>query len=204
MAPKTRSRDGLSSSMIKAMSNPMRLDALRLFNERAVASPNEIANAMDVDVNRLSYHVKVLRDCGCIELVDTAQRRGATEHYYRATEQANVTREISKFLPRSLREGLTAEAITAIFERIAESIDADAFDARDDRHVSWMPLTVDEQGWQDFVELKAATLEREMEIEAESRKRLAGSGTSGIQATTVSLLFESPDPTGEATPPISP
>jgi len=190
---KTKADHSAESAMLKAVANPMRLDALRLFNERPIASPNEIANAMGIDVKLLSYHVRVLRECGCIEIVDTAQRRGATEHYYRATERANVTRTLSKLLPQSLREGLTGEAVTAIVRRISEAIDSGVFDARDDRHVAWLPLILDEQGWRDFVEFKAQQLEREMEIATESHERLVGSGKSGIRATAVSLLFEGPE-----------
>ncbi len=184
--------DGLDPVVIKALGHPMRLDALRLFNERAQASPKEIAREMGVEVGTLSHHIRVLNECGCLELVDTVQRRGATEHFYRATKRANVTRDLAKALPRSMREGITAEMITAIFERIAQSIESDSFDARDERHVSWIPLTLDEQGWQAFVDLKARMLDEEMEIEAESVERLAGSGQPGIKATTVSMLFEMP------------
>jgi DNA-binding transcriptional ArsR family regulator len=192
VATKTKALDGIDPQAIKALGHPARLDALRLFNERSQASPNEIAGAMDVDVSYIAHHIRVLRECGCIELVDTVQRRGATEHYYRATKRANVTKEIAKALPKSMREGITAEMITAIFERIGEAIERETFDARDDRHVSWMSLTLDEQGWNAFVELKAKQLKEEMEIEAESVDRLAGSGAPGVKATTVSMLFEMP------------
>jgi DNA-binding transcriptional ArsR family regulator len=196
VATKTQSRDGIDARVIKALAHPARLDALRIFNERAQASPNEVAQAMGVDVNYLAHHIRVLRDCGCIELVDTAQRRGATEHFYAATEAANVTREISKLLPKSMREGITAEMIYAIIGRITAAIDADTFDSRDERHVSWMPLTLDEQGWQALVDLKARALDEELEIESEARERLAGSGQPGIKATAVSMLFESPSTLG--------
>jgi len=189
---KTRTIAGLDSQAIKALGHPMRLDALRLFNERAQASPNEIAQALGVEVGALAYHIRVLKECDCIELVDTAQRRGATEHFYRATKKAFVTRDLAQVLPKSMREGISAEMITAIFERIAAALDAGSFDARDERHVSWMPLTLDEQGWRAFVELKAKQLGLEMEIESESIERLAKSSAPPIRATTVSMLFEMP------------
>jgi DNA-binding transcriptional ArsR family regulator len=189
---KTKSIAGLDSQAIKALGHPMRLDALRLFNERAQASPNEIAQALSVDVGALAYHIRVLRECDCIELVDTAQRRGATEHFYRATKKAFISRDLAQMLPTSMREGISVEAITAIFERIGEAFDAGTFDRRDERHVSWMPLTLDEQGWQAFVELKAKQLDLEMEIESESIERLAKSSAPEIKATTVSMLFEMP------------
>ncbi len=196
MASKIRPRDGIDSRAIKALGHPARLDALRLFNERDLASPNEIAKAIGMDVNRLAHHIRVLKECDCIELVKTEPRRGAIEHFYRATKRANVTQEIAKALPKSMREGITAEMVTAIFERITAAVEADTFDQRDDRHVSWMPLTLDEEGWQAFVELKANQLQREMEIEAESRERMAQSQEPAIKATTVNMLFEMPGQAG--------
>jgi hypothetical protein len=37
-----------------------------------------------------SYHVKALHDLGLIELVDTAQPRGAIQHYYKALWRIRV------------------------------------------------------------------------------------------------------------------
>lgn len=192
MPAKTRTIAGLDPQAIKALGHPMRLDALRLLNERVQASPSEIAEALGVDIGGLAYHVRVLKECDCIELVETAQRRGATEHFYRATKKAYVSRDLAQMLPKSMREGISAEMITAIFERIGEALDAGTFDAREERHVSWMPLTLDEQGWQAFVELKAKQLDLEMEIESESLERLAKSSAPEIKATTISMFFEMP------------
>ena len=72
------------------MGHPVRNDALSILNER-VASPNEISKELGQSVGHVSYHIKVLKECECIELVDTAPRRGAMEHYYRATSRAFLT-----------------------------------------------------------------------------------------------------------------
>jgi DNA-binding transcriptional ArsR family regulator len=64
----------------KALSHPLRAQALTILNER-VASPNEIAGMLGVRLENVGYHVGVLRELGCIELVRTARRRGAVEHY---------------------------------------------------------------------------------------------------------------------------
>ena len=47
-----------------------------------------------------------------------------------------------------------------------------AFDAREDRHISWTPGVVDEQGWSESVDLVNETLEQVIEIHAGSAKRL--------------------------------
>jgi DNA-binding transcriptional ArsR family regulator len=81
------SHDNNASSdqrLLKALSHPLRAKALPLFADGTV-SPIQVARQLDVDVSHLAYHIRVLRELGFIELVETKQRRGALEHFYRAT-----------------------------------------------------------------------------------------------------------------------
>ncbi|HEY0392047.1 MAG TPA: helix-turn-helix domain-containing protein [Solirubrobacterales bacterium] len=84
MAPRPISID---QRVAKALSSPLRARALALIAE-GVASPKAIADELGLDVRGVAYHVRVLRELGCIELVDTQQRRGAIEHIYRVAERA--------------------------------------------------------------------------------------------------------------------
>lgn len=68
----------------KALAHPLRAQALPLFGN-GPTSPNQVARQLDVAVSILAYHIRVLRQLGYIELVGTKQRRGALEHFYRAT-----------------------------------------------------------------------------------------------------------------------
>jgi DNA-binding transcriptional ArsR family regulator len=83
MAPRPVSID---QRLAKALSSSLRARALNLIAE-GVASPKAIAGALGLDVRSVAYHVRVLRELGCIELVETQQRRGAVEHLYRITER---------------------------------------------------------------------------------------------------------------------
>jgi DNA-binding transcriptional ArsR family regulator len=71
--------------LLKALAHPLRAKALPLFAE-GMLSPVQAAKQLDVDVSHLAYHIRVLRKLGLIELVETRQRRGALEHFYRATD----------------------------------------------------------------------------------------------------------------------
>lgn len=64
-----------------------------------VLSPNELANLLGKPLGVLSYHINDLAgrtkksrfaDSPLLELVDTAPRRGALEHYYALTEAAVI------------------------------------------------------------------------------------------------------------------
>lgn len=72
--------------MAKAMSHPLRVQALTILNER-VASPSDIAAELGMPIGRVSYHVRALLDLGCIEEVETRPVRGALEHLYRAVRR---------------------------------------------------------------------------------------------------------------------
>jgi len=82
MAPRPISID---QRLAKAMSSPLRARALALIAE-GIASPKAIADELGLDVRGVAYHVRVLRKLGCIELVETQQRRGAIEHIYKAVD----------------------------------------------------------------------------------------------------------------------
>lgn len=77
----------IDQRLAKALSNSLRVQALDLIAE-GIASPKLIAETLGLDVRNVAYHVRVLKQLGCVELVETHQRRGAVEHVYRVTERA--------------------------------------------------------------------------------------------------------------------
>jgi DNA-binding transcriptional ArsR family regulator len=77
----------IDQRLAKALSNPLRVKALELIASGA-ASPKAISKRLGVDVRTVAYHVRVLHELECIELIDTEQRRGAVEHLYRVAAWA--------------------------------------------------------------------------------------------------------------------
>lgn len=77
----------IDQQLAKAMSSPLRTQALTLISE-GVDSPKLVAESLGADIRTIAYHVRVLKKLGCIELVETRQRRGAVEHIYRLTDRA--------------------------------------------------------------------------------------------------------------------
>src|SRR3954447_8132617 len=68
-------------------------------------SPNELAKALDEGVSQVSYHVKVLRDAcgGMVEETRTEPRRGAFEHYYRATAKTLLPAKAWRRVKKGMR-----------------------------------------------------------------------------------------------------
>jgi DNA-binding transcriptional ArsR family regulator len=189
----SRPRNYIDPRLVKAMGHPVRNDALSILNER-VASPNEIAKELGESVGHVSYHIKVLKECDCIELVDTAPRRGAMEHYYRATSRAFLTDDEWTHLPASIKPGMSASLLRTMVNDATEALKSGSLDRRDDRHMSWTPMIVDEQGWEDTARALAEMLERVFEVQAESADRLAKDNAEGVPVTVAMLGFEAAGP----------
>lgn len=175
--------------LAKALSHPMRTRILAILNER-VASPNELAEILDERLPNVSYHVRALLELECIELVSTAQRRGAIEHYYRALTRPFFSDRDWKRLPRSGRQAVSDLTLQMIWEETAAALKKGTFENRSDRHLSRSPLRLDEQGWKELNELLARTLSRSEDIAAKSAKRVAKSKDEGIETMLVMMHFE--------------
>src|ERR671928_41896 len=131
--------------MAKALAHPLRFQLLPVLNEGA-ASPKERAKRLNEPLTNVSYHVRMLHDLGCIELVDTEPRRGALEHYYRAIVRPFFADREWKRLPRNARGSISDAVLQLVWEDAAEAIKSGLFDEREDRHLSRSVLSLDDQG----------------------------------------------------------
>lgn len=198
---KTKKRSkatGVDQRLVKALAHPLRVEILGILNER-MASPNELSKELDEGLSQVSYHVKVLKDFECIEMVKTEPRRGAVEHYYRATERAFISDRDWQTLPDSVKPGVSTSALRMIVDDVVGAIEGGTFNAREDVHMSWTPGVVDEQGWTESAKLVEETLERVMKIHEGSAKRLAKSKEKGIPATAILMNFEGLPPEAKTT-----
>lgn len=194
--PKTKKKDGVEQIVAKAFAHPLRVQILIILNER-VASPNLLAQELGQSLNLVAYHVRVLEKYDCIELVDTKQRRGATEHFYRATRRQFLSDTEWARLPESLRPGLAGAMLKSVFEDLEAASSSGSLDEIDDIHLSRTPMVVDRKGWADVAELLNETLDRILEIQSESSARIADSDEKGIVSKVHMLHFKSPDPKPE-------
>jgi DNA-binding transcriptional ArsR family regulator len=187
---KNKKQTGMDQRLVKALAHPLRVQILMILNER-MASPNELSKELEEGLSQVSYHVKVLKDFECIEMVKTEPRRGAVEHYYRATTRAFFTDADYENLPESIKPGATAAVMRMMMEDVGSSLEGGTFTSRDDMHLSWTPGLVDEQGWEESVDLINETLDRLIKIHEDSAKRLSKSQEEPIPATAVLMNFES-------------
>jgi DNA-binding transcriptional ArsR family regulator len=177
--------------LAKALSHPLRARIFAILNER-IASPNEITDILEERLPNVSYHVRALVDLQCIELVRTAQRRGAIEHYYRAVRRPFFSDRDWKRLPKSGRQAIADVGLQLIWEDVSAAIEADTFEARPDRHLSRAPLLVDEQGWGELRDALNKLLDDAERIAKRSAERLANANGDGIPTRLVLMHFQVP------------
>ena len=192
--PKTKNKkEGIEQIVAKAFAHPLRVQILIILGEK-VASPNMLAQQLDQSLNLVAYHVRVLEKYDCIELVDTKQRRGATEHFYRATRRQFLSDDEWSRMPESLRPGMAGAMLKSVFEDIEAAATTGTLDEVEDIHLSRTPMVVDKEGWTDVSTLLKGTLDRLLEIQAESSARIAGGEGEGILSKVHLLHFKSPEP----------
>lgn len=186
---KTRSR-GIGDRVLKAISHPLRIEILRILTER-VASPAEVAREMDESVSNVSYHFKELREEGCVELVGTEPRRGAVEHYYRAKTPPLHDRPSWERLSKQSRDAITEITLRNLIAEMVHALNEGTFNARKDRHLSWTPIELDDEGWQELIERQEEWFEQVREIAAGASERVA-EGAQSRRIVAALMGFETP------------
>jgi DNA-binding transcriptional ArsR family regulator len=191
----SKPQHGLDSDLVKALSHPLRMRILARLNE-TVASPNELAKEFEESLPLVSYHVRILRELGCIELVRATPRRGAIEHHYRALSRPYLGDADWAQLPASARQGVSVTILTEAFDDVRQAVAAETVDARADRHLSHAPLVLDEQGWKDLNRRLAEVLDWALEQQGLSAGRLQDgeSGGSEVRARLTMLSYPAPPP----------
>lgn len=124
-------------------------------------------------------------------------RRGGTEHFYRARELAIFDNKTWRLLPYSIRRDFSCTAFRQLAERVREAMEAGTFDAREDRHFSWTPLLLDRLGWERVLVAIDALFEFLFEEQADAKLRISQSGEKPFLATVGLSGFESPMRDGE-------
>ncbi|HEX8754316.1 MAG TPA: helix-turn-helix domain-containing protein [Solirubrobacterales bacterium] len=183
----------IDRSLLKVMGHPVKVRALSVLSDRS-ASPKEIADQLDLPIGQVSYHVRALEELGMIELVGTRQVRGAVEHFYKAVSRLYWDDEEWAELSLEEREQVSLWIKQQEMVDVALAFDAGTFDRRLDRHLSRVPLVLDEEGWKELSDLMAAGLEAIFEIQARSSERIAREGGGGGFPAAASMsCFEMPE-----------
>ncbi len=180
-------RKAVDQGFVKSLSHELRVEILAILTER-MASPNELAKMLDEGLSQVSYHVTVLKNYERIELVKTEPRRGAVEHYYRATSKTLLPSKTWRGMKRGLRAVIGGGLASDLFNDLADALTAKKL-TKASSHICRMPV-LDAEG-QKNVEAMAERFTKEVEDEqraSAARATKANKSATGIKGYTVGVL----------------
>jgi hypothetical protein len=159
----------MTDRLARVLAHPLRARVL-LEYELEAASPSEVAQRLGAPLNLVSYHTGVLVRHGCLELVRTARRRGATVHFYRSTAATSIEDEAWASLPAPMRRTLVLTTLSLAADEARRAALDGGFDAAA-AHLTRSFLELDDEG----VLAATATLRRALheiaQVDAASRRR---------------------------------
>jgi len=156
-------------------------------------SPSEFAEEAGVSMGLSSYHFRELAKAGCIEVVETVQRRGATEHRYYPVKRALAwTREWEALGPM-VRQTLAATALGGACEAIGNAIDQGMFEGLPDSIMAWDVMRVDMEGYEKGHGILERAVGELVALSDECAERVKGLPPEQVFLVSYLLsIFESP------------
>jgi DNA-binding transcriptional ArsR family regulator len=195
METKSLKLDFVPPQLAAAMSHPTRVHAMTILVMRT-ASPRQIAEEIGERLNNVTYHLRQLQELGCIEPVRAERVRGGrvVEHFYRATRRVYFDEDAWAVLDPKEKLELTTVAIRIVSEDIEEAMAAGTFFAEDSAHISRSPMVLDQEGWQETIEVVTRATEDLIAVAARVAERCADGDPPSIHAKVEMLQFRSPPP----------
>lgn len=182
----------MDTRLMRAMAHPMRIQIVSEINKPGrTLSPSRFSEAVERPLSLVGYHFKELEKFECIELVEERPVRGATEHIYRASRRVLFDSKEWAMLPGIMKAGTAGRALTDYLLAAREAIEEGTFEARDDSHLTWTTIRVDERGWCKGSAIVAEALDKLLALEEECAPRIEA-GAEQLDATYGLGLFESP------------
>jgi hypothetical protein len=181
----------IAGKLEEALGHPLRAWILAQLNDSPAAA-SDLAKKSGEPRNRVNYHFRELERLDCIELIDTVKVRGNMEKkIYRGKTRMLLDDDIWRKLRKKTRTGISVKAVAESIERAQRALEAGTFDSRLDRVVANYKPMLDEEGWDEVVEILREAHER---IEGVEPRALARTPDHmNRRRTTITLMaYESP------------
>jgi hypothetical protein len=188
-----------NATVAEAVRHPLRVRILEVLNEQDM-SPTEFVKrghadfcfAHRPDVSHVAYHFRELAGFGCLEAVGRQFSRGSVATIYRGVARNEFIGEVWTRLSAEEKRAMSRAVARGLIARIDGAFSAQTFNSRDDRHLWWFAMELDERGWAEAGAVLAETFASIGRIRTEAKARLEDSAEAGVTATAGVLFFESP------------
>lgn len=184
--------------MAKLMADELRMKIVMELNPREMSPKEFFEEFGGGSISRVSRAFELLTEFGWLYQTRTetgGKRRGAVEHFYRATQPAVFFNDVWGPLPDSMKEMISGGVFEELAERVQAAMQAGTMDAREDRHFSWVPLRLDQLGWENVIARVDAVFHSLFEEQERANVRMAETGEVPIRMTVALAAFESPEDT---------
>lgn len=191
MGKRQEEEASVASKLEKALSDPLRAWVLAQLND-APAAAVDLAKRSKKPRNRISYHIGKLVEWDCAELIDTVQVRGTVKKIYRAKTRVLITQEMWERMNLNTRNGISIKILNEGVERAQRALEGGTFDNRLDRIAANYKPRLDDEGWEEAVEL-LRELHQVFYEELEARAMARHPDPMDRRPVTFSMyLYESP------------
>lgn len=177
-----------NKTVVTGMHNELRAQILILLNER-VASRPEICKELGASFDAVRYEMEVLKKTKppLIELVHEKPVRGTVEKFYRATTKAYLDPSEWPGVPDAVKAGMRGSLLGILVDDAVAAVKDGTFDSLEDAHMSWTPMILDEQGWQEITAILFRAMQEAIKVKEDSAERLIREDVEGTSCT-VSIL----------------
>lgn len=190
------SRSKAALTLAKALCHPSRVRILTEMNTPTRRmSPVQFADRHGERLGTVAYHFRILRQAGCIRVVEENMRRGGLEHVYEPVKRAMAWKREWEDLGPFFRDNLAAAALREAVETVGRAVDSGTFAGREDSVLAHDTLWVDEEG---LAEIQAMFIHQLQELLLTSERihqRLQDDPTKPkFLLSYLMASFESPNP----------
>jgi hypothetical protein len=155
-------------------------------------------------LSRVSRNFDRLTETGWLKYLYSegpgGDRRGGTEHFYRAPEMAFFDRETWAALPYSIRVAFSWKLFSQIAIWLREGLEAKMFQARAGSSLASRKLLLDQLGRERLIGAVTDVFAFVSEEQDDTRLRAARTGEELIRASVLQFAYESPIPGAERSP----
>ncbi|HEY5977045.1 MAG TPA: TetR/AcrR family transcriptional regulator [Solirubrobacterales bacterium] len=158
--------------------------------ERKTATAPEIAEETGEDPAVVSEYMGKLASISAVVIV--SERDGETVYGSEPNLQKHKilgNHQAATMSPQE-RADISEYVWQLIRDDVEDSLHGGPFDVRLDRILARSPMTVDEAGWREMIDLHAQMIYAGFQVQARSTERMKDSGESGFKLRSMQALFE--------------
>ncbi|HEU4634891.1 MAG TPA: ArsR family transcriptional regulator [Edaphobacter sp.] len=146
-----RNRGDCSRHLVRALTHPLRIRILQAL-VRGAAGVEQLAVLTGEPLGQVDYHLRILRDCRWVDVVETRSAAGAGKSTYRARPEAAEGLKHWELVPLLLREEIAEAFLNGLSSDVVGALQA-KIQRREGPAVIRMEIVVDQTGWQELSDL---------------------------------------------------